>query len=812
MDRSFGLQPPGTNPHIYHHKVVPNRSKQWLRKSRRRSASRVDFTLSAIQLSPDKDLTAPAVAPTSEAPQKRLKKQKVTKDESPLASNLSKTKTPSSAISDTIPPPVAEINFAAVKSKKNRKRAVDFLSDNGENAESREERKETATNPKKKAKKVKSEQSENIKASTEEAFAQQLTTKVKSQKKAKVLKEAGSDATAKGAKKAKMTEWPTNEMTQVVNKVLSNGDSLTADGVNGILEHSSEEDVDIFTANEDPSSSMQAEAQRTVDKEMADEIAIEDESDDQGAALLAGFDSDGDDSGEDEGLDPANMTDLNLNKQQRKKLRQATRKESKEGTGAVYVGRIPRGFYEAQMRQYFSQFGTITNLRLSRNKTTGASKHFAFIEFESNEVAKIVAQTMDNYLMFGHILKCKYAPSESLHPDTWKGANKRFKIVPYNKIEKRMLEEPKTKDQWEGKIAREQDKREKRLSKAQSMGYNYELPEIQGVDAALERHMLGQQVDSKPIEPAAEVEKPTGAMEPPNGVPKDVVALKGRQRKRSKGKSAPATENTDAEAPVNSLSAEVIPLQKASKVKKDEADSDGIPPTTLTEAPVDTAPKVDKPTGKKAKKTKRTAATSEVTLPTTSIEAETVAPVSATEATKSAPVKTKKPKKQANVAVVKFTKSTPDPPGGTVDAAALVHHKSFERDAPPAKFAFHPDEIAELTKPTEAENEATQPKTKTKKQKKSKATATDAAAAQMQLNAELNDTVSPLKSKGKGKEQAFESDIEIAATATAVLPTPGGGEKKAQAGKKAKQEEHKAEVEAHEPKKTKKAKKAKVEA
>lgn len=39
-----------------------------------------------------------------------------------------------------------------------------------------------------------------------------------------------------------------------------------------------------------------------------------------------------------------------------------------EDRGVIYLGRIPHGFYEDQMRNYFSQFGDITRLRLSRNK------------------------------------------------------------------------------------------------------------------------------------------------------------------------------------------------------------------------------------------------------------------------------------------------------------------------------------------------------------------------------------------------------------------------------------------------------------
>ena len=36
--------------------------------------------------------------------------------------------------------------------------------------------------------------------------------------------------------------------------------------------------------------------------------------------------------------------------------------------GVLYVGHIPHGFYEHEMRGFFSQFGTVNRLRLSRSK------------------------------------------------------------------------------------------------------------------------------------------------------------------------------------------------------------------------------------------------------------------------------------------------------------------------------------------------------------------------------------------------------------------------------------------------------------
>ena len=100
----------------------------------------------------------------------------------------------------------------------------------------------------------------------------------------------------------------------------------------------------------------------------------------------------------------------------------------------VYVGHIPHGFYEDQMRGFFSQFGEVSRLRLSRNKKTGKSKHYAFLEFKHPAVAKIVAETMDNYLMFGQVLKVRVCLPGEVHADTFKGANSTFKPVPWRAL------------------------------------------------------------------------------------------------------------------------------------------------------------------------------------------------------------------------------------------------------------------------------------------------------------------------------------------------------------------------------------------
>lgn len=149
--------------------------------------------------------------------------------------------------------------------------------------------------------------------------------------------------------------------------------------------------------------------------------------------------------------------------------------------GVVYIGRIPHGFYEHEMRQYLSQFGSVTRVRLSRNKKTGASKHFAFVEFEDATTAEIVAKTMDNYILFGHILKCKTMPQENIHEDLFKGANRRFKKVPWNKMAGLKLQKPLTESGWKSKVALEKGKRAKQATKLKAIGYDFEAPELKDV-------------------------------------------------------------------------------------------------------------------------------------------------------------------------------------------------------------------------------------------------------------------------------------------------------------------------------------------
>ncbi|KAI9801382.1 MAG: hypothetical protein M1825_003361 [Sarcosagium campestre] len=226
----------------------------------------------------------------------------------------------------------------------------------------------------------------------------------------------------------------------------------------------------------------------------------EQEEDDQTETLLKDLESDEDDS--DDGTERYQETDpvpaIPNDKNTQLQLKEATNKGG-VSPGAVYVGRIPHGFYEPQMRAYFTQFGSIRRLRLSRNRKTGQSKHYAFIEFESAEVAKVVADTMNNYLLFGHILKCKVIPPGQVHENLWKGANKRFQKVPWNLLEGKKLDAARSKKIWDEKAERTQKRREQQRNKLKEIGYDFELPQLKSTDDVPKRPELVDPATEAPL-------------------------------------------------------------------------------------------------------------------------------------------------------------------------------------------------------------------------------------------------------------------------------------------------------------------------
>lgn len=95
----------------------------------------------------------------------------------------------------------------------------------------------------------------------------------------------------------------------------------------------------------------------------------------------------------------------------------------------IYIGHIPPAFEETEILSFFSQFGRITNVKLSRAKRTGNPRGYAFVQFEDADVAAIVADTMSGYFLKGERrIVCHVLPKEKVHDKLFQGAKRNLQL------------------------------------------------------------------------------------------------------------------------------------------------------------------------------------------------------------------------------------------------------------------------------------------------------------------------------------------------------------------------------------------------
>lgn len=228
-------------------------------------------------------------------------------------------------------------------------------------------------------------------------------------------------------------------------------------------------------------------AQKNFSKGTASEndlVLLEEEESDDDSSDDDDPDDDGDenDDGSDDGgagnsQEPFDPKDLPSSKTVQKGKSDPTKRESTEhNSGVVYLGRIPHGFYEDEMKGYFSQFGEVIRLKLSRNKKTGKPRHYGFIEFKHVEVAQIVVETLDNYLLCGKLLDCKLVDKSQIHPKFWIGAGKKFRKdwrLRLRRQERNQIKSPAQQTVISDRLIAREKRKRKRLAE---LGIDYDFP------------------------------------------------------------------------------------------------------------------------------------------------------------------------------------------------------------------------------------------------------------------------------------------------------------------------------------------------
>lgn len=197
-------------------------------------------------------------------------------------------------------------------------------------------------------------------------------------------------------------------------------------------------------------------------------------------------------------------------KKQAKKLRKTAGKNGQKNIGGViYIGHLPLGFMEPQLRGFFCQFGEVTRVRLFRSRKNNHSKGYALVEFAVAEVARIAAEAMDKYRMFGRTLVCRVIPREEV-------SEAAFRELPKNAWAKRLQ-----------RSAARHDSAAQRPPTARAL-----LAKIRKFDKTKKAFSsLGIEVDSAPLQSIVEAPQRMAALR------RTVLSEKAtRRRKREKAK------------------------------------------------------------------------------------------------------------------------------------------------------------------------------------------------------------------------------------------------------------------------------------
>lgn len=75
----------------------------------------------------------------------------------------------------------------------------------------------------------------------------------------------------------------------------------------------------------------------------------------------------------------------------------------------LYVGNVPFSLKEEELQNVFSQFGEVTSVKIIKDKFTGKSKGFAFVEMSSSEAGNNAVSQVNGMEVKGRQLKVNEA-------------------------------------------------------------------------------------------------------------------------------------------------------------------------------------------------------------------------------------------------------------------------------------------------------------------------------------------------------------------------------------------------------------------
>ena len=170
-----------------------------------------------------------------------------------------------------------------------------------------------------------------------------------------------------------------------------------------------------------------------------------------------------------------NVTEPKISKKSKREIQKEEGIEGQNTTGAIYVGHLPWGFEDSNLKKYFAQFGPITRIICPKSSKTGHSVGYAFIEFADEETARIAAKTMNNYILFEKILKCSFVEDKSKYDRIFLKWKKKFEFKDKYIEHCKKLNKKKSNEEIKILVQQMLNNEEKRREKLEELGINYEF-------------------------------------------------------------------------------------------------------------------------------------------------------------------------------------------------------------------------------------------------------------------------------------------------------------------------------------------------
>lgn len=75
----------------------------------------------------------------------------------------------------------------------------------------------------------------------------------------------------------------------------------------------------------------------------------------------------------------------------------------------IYIGQLPYSVKEDELREIFSEFGEIASLKLVKDRFSGQSKGFGFIDMPNNSEADQAIKALNKSMLQGREIKVNQA-------------------------------------------------------------------------------------------------------------------------------------------------------------------------------------------------------------------------------------------------------------------------------------------------------------------------------------------------------------------------------------------------------------------